>query len=344
MSIATKLNMQVKQMDVCNAFLNAEIEDDVYLKLPQGMTNHKDYNDNVIYKLNKSLYGLRGSPKSWNKVFDSIMSSQGFTKSKKDNCLYTKFNGDVKVFLLLYVDDILYTSNSKDEMEKLKNVLANSFKIKDMGNVSKYLGIQVEQDLKKGVTKINQSEYLKGVLEHYNMLDCKPLSLPIDKNFKFSLLNRERSESKTIESKCRKLIGCLIYAVIGTRPDICAVVTMLSRYQSCASELLFKLLKNVLRYIKGTIDLCLVYKRDDNNTIEGYVDSDWGGCPKDRKSTTGYCFKVYNCTVIWCSKKQPAVAMSTAESELIALSSATVMTRERMYTLASLTTKKHLTE
>jgi hypothetical protein len=227
------------------------------------------------------------------------------------------------MYLLLYVDDILYFGNSNDEINHLRNVLHNNFKMKDMGKIKKYLNINVIQDLDKGVTIINQHDYLQNLLKMYNMSDCKPLSLPIDKNFKFELLKRDCSESPSIESNCRKLIGCLMYAVMGSRPDLCSVVTMLSRYQGCASELLYSLLKNVLRYVKGTIDLSLVYNRNDSNSVEGFVDSDWGGNPNDRKSTTGFCFKVFNCTVMRSSKKQHSVAMSTTEAEYVALGQAT---------------------
>lgn len=252
-----------------------------------------------------------------------MVSSEGYVKSSKDCCLYTKCNDSVKMFVLLYVDDILQFGNCNTEVRRLKEVLSKSFKMKDMGKITKYLGMNIEQDLEKGITKISQTEYLKNILEIYGMSECKPLSLPIDKNFKFDTLKRTKSESKEIENECRKLIGCLMYAIMGSRPDICATITMLSRFQDCASTMLYKLIKNVLRYIKGTIDLNLVYKRYDSNAVEGFVDSDWGGNPQDRRSTTGYCFKVFNCTVIWSSKKQQSVAWSTTESEYTALSTAT---------------------
>lgn len=107
-----------------------------------------------------------------------------------------------------------------------------------MGKITKYLGMNIEQDLKKGITKISQTEYLKNILEIYDMSKCKPLSLPRDKNFKFDTWKRTKSESKEIETECRKLIGCLMYAVMGSRPDLCATVTMLSRFQDCASTML----------------------------------------------------------------------------------------------------------
>ncbi|CAH2097010.1 unnamed protein product [Euphydryas editha] len=151
--------------------------------------------------------------------------------------------------------------------------------MKELGAISKFLGIDVKQDLNSGVTIISQKDYLRNILSEYNMLDCKTLSLPIDKNFNFHILKRENSESVFIENKCRRLIGRLMYAAMGTRPDICAVVNILSRYQNSASTLLYKILLNILRYLKGTLDLCLIYYRDSNvDEIIGYVDSDWGGC------------------------------------------------------------------
>ncbi|KMQ87101.1 transposon unclassified [Lasius niger] len=166
-----------------------------------------------------SIYGLKKSPRYWNQTFDEVVSSEGYVKSSKDCCLYTKCNDSVKMFVLLYVDDILLFGNCNTEIRRLKEVLSKSFKMKDMGRITKYLGMNIEQDLEKGITKISQTEYLKNILEIYGMSECKPLSLPIDKNFKFDTLKRNKSESKEIETECKKLIGCLMYAVMGSRPD-----------------------------------------------------------------------------------------------------------------------------
>lgn len=153
------------------------------------------------------------------------------------------------------------------------------------------------------------------------MSDCNPVSTPIEQNFKFEILKREKSECPEIEKKCRQLIGSLMYAVCGTRPDLCVSVCFLSRYQHCASIMLYKALKRILRYIKGTLNYSLVY----NNTcteLQGFVDADWAGDTQDRKSTTGYLFKIFDCTIVWCCKKQLSVSLSSTESEYIALSMA----------------------
>ena len=174
--------------------------------------------------------------------------------------------------------------------------------------------INVKQDLDQGKTEIDQTDYLKRLLDNYGMLNCKTMSHPVKKNFDFGQLKRERSESVEIESECRQLIGSLMYVVVGSRPDLCSAVTMLSRYQCCASKLQYKTLLKVLRYVKGTIDLKLTYYQSDDQTVEGFVDSDLGGNKLDMKSTTGFCFKIFG------SKKQTTVALSSAEAEYVALS------------------------
>lgn len=157
------------------------------------------------------------------------------------------------------------------------------------------------------------------------MTDCKPVHTPMDQNFDHYSLLRPKSESPELENTCRKIIGCVMYAILGSRPDMCASISILSRYQSCASTELLTCLKRVLRYIKGTLDLKLVYKRNDCNQInvKGFTDADWAGDNTDRKSTSGFCFKIFNCTVSWASKKQNCVSLSATEAEYVSLSQST---------------------
>lgn len=140
----------------------------------------------------------------------------------------------------------------------------------------------------------------------------------MDQNFKMN--QSEKSESQEIETRFRKLIGPLMYATIATRPDLAIAVSILSRYQHCATNELWIALKRVLRYIKGTLNMKLIYKREQEKSVFGYVDADWGGDINDRKSTTGYVFKVFNNVVSWCSRKQSVVSLSSTEAEYVALS------------------------
>lgn len=307
MALANKLKQSVYQMDVVSAFLHGDIKEIVYIKLHTG----------EICKLNKSLYGLKKAPKYWNEKFDNFITKLGFTRSKNDSCLYFKREEGKYMYVLLYVDDILYFGSDQQEIQCFKVRLSQNFKMKDLGLVSTYLGIKIKQ--KDGITTLNQEKYLISILKNYQMLNCNPVSTPIDQNFNFQILQRERSESSEIETKCRQLIGSLLYAACGTRPDICVAVSFLSRFQHCASQMLYKCLKRILRYIKGTLQLSLVYNCS-SALVEGYVDADWAGDMHDRKSTSGYIFKLFGCTILWYSKKQICVSLSSTESEYIALS------------------------
>lgn len=147
------------------------------------------------------------------------------------------------------------------------------------------------------------------------MENCKSSLIPIDPK-----LNIAISEGKT-EKPFRKLVGCLMYLMLGTRLDICFSVHYFSRLQERACNVAWSSLKKVIKYLQGTINLGLEYHRNDNNQLNCYVDVDWGGDTHDRKSVNGFVSIVFNNTLCWSSRKQTCVSLSTTESELITLCS-----------------------
>lgn len=314
LAIANKLRLPVHHMDVKSAFLYGDIKEEVYVKLPLG---HKD-RDCKVGKLNKSLYGLRKSPKCWNIKFDSVVAEKGFIRSQNDSCLYVKCSSEYKLYLLVFVDDICIFGTNQSEVQDLKLYLSSKFSMKDLGVMTNYLGIEVTQDLTNGVTKLSQSNYLKKVVEKFQMSESKPNSTPME--YKLSL-TMSKDCDKNFENKCRQIIGSIMYAALCTRPDLCTSISYLSRFQSYADEPLYRALKRVLRYINATLDLKLIYKADDQTDLCGYVDADWGGDVNDRKSTSGFVFKLFDCVISWSSRKQSTVSLSSTEAELLALSS-----------------------
>lgn len=313
-SIAAYFGWQLHHIDICSAFLHSKIEEDIYIYLPEG---HKE--SRKIGKLNKAIYGLKKAPKYWYNTFNNFLTGKGFVRSKTDMCLYTNITGLNKTYLLLYVDDILVTSSDTKYISYLKTEMAACFKTKDLGLVSQYLGVKIIHG--DGYISMDQSVYLTEVLNKFNMLDCKSVSVPLEHNFDLNLLSRCKSENCELENRCRKAIGCIMYAMIGTRFDLCIAINILSRYQTFASEYLWKCLKHVMRYIKGTLDLKLIFRRANScNVLQAYVDADWAGDTTSRKSTSGYCVMLFDNLVLWCSKKQSCVALSSTEAEYIALS------------------------
>lgn len=316
LSVAAQKNYEIHQMDVKGAFLYGRIDEDVYLKPPEGVNIREGY----VLKLTKSLYGLKKSPKYWYEHFNETIQTYGFQRSQNDYCLFSK--GDI--YLLLYVDDLLIFGLDSKEINRLKTYLSDKYRMKDMtNNVLNYLGISIEK-VDRDIF-INQTDYLKSVLDKWGMTDCKGCDTPMDQNFILEIDNSEIDLS--LEHKCRSLIGSLMYAMIGSRPDIATSVCYLSRFQSKPCEKLYKSIKRVLRYIKQTVNYSLCFKKDDNvsnGILVGYADADFGRDTVDRKSTSGYLFKLFNNTVIWKSRKQSTVALSTTESELISLCEASM--------------------
>lgn len=236
-----------------------------------------------------------------------------------DYCLYIRIKEGVKTYLLLFVDDLLIFGNCAEQIKSVKSVLGDNFDMKDLGIVKDYLGIEVKRDVEN--LELSQMKYLVRVLDRFGMSHCKPMSTPMDKNINVREFV-EPCNDVVQENMCRQITGCLMYAVSGTRPDLCYSVSLLSRYQSSGNEAVLEALKRVLRYVKGTLNLKLVYKRkslSELNVLSGCVDANWAGDDIYRKSTSGFCLRLCECIVMWGSKKQSCVSLSSTEAEYVAL-------------------------
>ena len=228
----------------------------------------------------------------------------GFTKSKADPNIYMNIMDDEPIILLLYVDDLFLTGNEK-QIKDCKKKLAEEFKMKDLGLMHYFLGLEVWQRL-EGIF-LNQGKYAIEILKIFDMLDCKFMATPMDTNL--NLLSDESSKLVDV-TQYRQIIGLLMYLTI-TRPDICFVVNTLSQYLVKPRWVHLIDEKHVMRYLKGTIDLGIYYGRDHDYILYGYTDLDWVGSVADRKSTSGGCYYLISTMISWFSKKQSSVDLST---------------------------------
>lgn len=313
--------MSITQMDVKSAYLNAPIDTELYVKQPEGYkVCDKDGNE-YVWKLRKSLYGLKQSGRNWNIMLHEILTEQGYEQSVADPCLYTKVKGQTKVHVLVFVDDILVCTNDEKLMEQTKKILSNRFKMTDLGVIKKFLGIDfaVTED---GSVTMSQRNYVEKVLQRFQMDESNPRSYPMSDSY-----YKDVDESENLEDvkSYQELVGCLIYIMTCTRPDLSFSVSVLARKMSAPSERDWQAAKDVLRYLKGSIDYKLVFCSSSvEPRIIGFSDSDWAGS-HDRKSTSGYVFRTNNQSafVSWKTKKQSVVALSSCEAEYIAIAFAT---------------------
>lgn len=314
LAVAAQFDLHIHQMDVKTAFLNGNLNEDIYMSQPDGFAE-----GDLVCKLNKSIYGLKQASRMWNDRFHHDVIKLGFKRSEYDYCLYAIQNNNITVYLLLYVDDLILVGNNFLEINRIKSLLSTEFDMKDMKELKYFLGISIERDIKKGTLFISQEAYLNNVLKRFGMANCKGASTPMELH-----LQLPREENATTTSMpYKELIGCLMYVVLTSRPDLSASVIYLSQFQSCATDTHFQHLKRILRYIKQTSNLKLVYQRDENiEPLVGYADADWGNDMNDRKSISGFVFKVVGSFVSWSTRKQVTVALSSTEAEYVALSSA----------------------
>lgn len=309
--IANKEQLFIEQMDVKTAFLHGQLKEEIYMNLPGERSEN-------VCKLKKSIYGLKQSPRCWNEAFHNYISEKKFKCSEFDNCLYigNSCKESKRLLLFLYVDDILLISDSENRIKTLKSELSEKFEMLSLGPVKMFLGIEIERDFNKKIIKLHQKTYINCVLERFNMKDCKSVSTPCEVGLKL-----DKADTYMCTQPYRELIGCLIYLVSCTRPDLSFAVNYFSRFQNNASDEHYTYLKRILRYLKLTVEYGLVYTDNAYDRIAlGYCDADWAGDLCDRKSVSGYCILLFGNVISWCTQKQKTVSLSTAEAEYLSLS------------------------
>jgi hypothetical protein len=199
--------------------------------------------------------------------------------------------------------------------------------MKDLGEASYVLGIEIYRDRHNGILGLSQKAYIEKILQKYNMSKCSASPAPIVKGDKFGKHQcpKNKYEAAQMESiPYTSAVGSIMYAQVCTRPDLAFVTGVLGRYQQNPEPEHWKLVKKTLRYLQGTKDLMLTYKRTDNLEVIGYSDSDFAGGGDDKKSTSGYIFTLAKGAISWKSSKQSVTASSTMEAEYVACHEATL--------------------
>ena len=220
-SVAANNKWKLFQLDVKNAFLHGNLNEEVYMEIPPGFNGHET--EGKVCKLKKSLYGLKQSPRAWFGKFRKEVCSLGFQQSNADHTLFFKHQQGKIVILVVYVDDIVITGNDDEEIRNLKKMLVKSFEVKDLGFLHFFLGIEVAYGA-QGIY-LSQRKYVLDLLAETGMLGSKPAATPIEPNLRITANSGEPVD----RGRYQRLVGRLIY-LSHTRPDIAYVVSLVSRY------------------------------------------------------------------------------------------------------------------
>lgn len=315
--LSVKLGLKVYHLDVKTAFLNGYLEEDVYMRQPEGFVLKST--ENKVCKLKKAVYGLKQSSRAWNKRVDEVLLEIDYSKSKYEPCLYIKKCHESITVVALYVDDFFIFGNNMPEIEFLKGHLCSYFKIKDLGEAKQILGVRISQE--KGQIKLDQEGYIDQILKRFDMSNSNSVATPMEVNLGLEAGDLKSDGTNNVNIPYQRLIGSLMYIAVLTRPDIAYSVSFLSQFNSCYTEAHWKSAKRLLRYLQGTKSKCLTFT-ENGCCLEGYSDSDWGSNKLDRKSYTGFVFKLAGGAISWKSFKQKSTALSTTEAEYMAMSEA----------------------
>ncbi|KAH9303948.1 hypothetical protein KI387_008352 [Taxus chinensis] len=314
LAFAAQFGWKIYQMDVKSAFLNGDLEEEVYMTQPEGF--QACGREHLVCRLIKSLYGLKQAPRAWYIKIDTHLRDSGFKRSHSDPNLYVKSTNDDIVILIVYVDDLAITGSGDAAIHKVKSDLCTAFDMTDLGLLHYCLGVEFWQQ--DHLIFISQVKYATNLLQKFKMYDCNSSSTPMEVGLKLSAHDDSPPVDETLY---RQLVGSLIYLTT-TQPDLCFAVSYLSRFLSKPKLIHWGAAKRVLRYVKGTLDFGILYQRVADFTLIGYTDSDWGGSVDTRRSTTGYIFSLGSGVISWQSKLQPTVAISSTEAEYKAAVSA----------------------
>lgn len=321
--------------DFTTAFLNAPISDQhIYIQVPEGLPTADAQGHKLVFRLNRSLYGLRTSPSDWNMTLTKTLKNCNLQPAGTDNCLFTRDlqnTGGQALIACLFVDDMLLVSPDERIIADFRQKLSDTFGLKMTNQapvmqgskrIFRFLGARITQDVSQGTILLDQEENIKTLLANSRMENCRGSDVPAIPAARLS------KDGELLESGAKAVfkstIGALNYITSVSRPDLAASVNQLAKYLTQPTKEHWNAMKMVLRYLKSTSSWGITYDRNSKhrNTIVGYSDASYAGDLDTRRSTTGYVFCMNKGAISWRSRTQRVVAISTCESEFLALSEA----------------------
>ncbi|KAE8886048.1 hypothetical protein PF003_g29739 [Phytophthora fragariae] len=303
----------VKQYDVETAFLNGDLEEEVYMVPPEGI----NIRDGMVCRLRRSLYGLKQTAAVWHKTIRSVFIAFGFKQCKSDPCLFVRVGQNEPVYIVLYVDDLLIGCEAEEEASSIAEALGARFRLKSLGDARFILGMKLHYNTQKGELFVGQAQYISRMIARFGQADAHPVRNPnvIGQDLRAS------DEHPKLDAKkpYRELVGSLLYVANATRPDICVSVGILSQHLEDPREMHWKAAVRVLRYLKGTLNTGVKYCRGTQLRRLAFSDANWGSDLSTRRSTSGVLLQLCGGPVVFNAKKQATVALSSAEAEYMAL-------------------------
>jgi Reverse transcriptase (RNA-dependent DNA polymerase)/gag-polypeptide of LTR copia-type/GAG-pre-integrase domain len=320
LALAAFEDLEIESVDISSAFLNGDIDTEIYMQQPEGFPQGEKGD---VLKLKKSLYGLKQAPRIWHEKLDSVLSLIGFQKVQSDHSLWIYMKDGVRIIVPVFVDDLTIVARDKSSINSVITHLEKHFKLRRLGPIDFLLGVKIRRDRTKYTIHLSQKQYILDMLARYGFSDCTPVQTPINPGTNLSEKQCPTTPEDIEEMRSVPYIsavGSLLYLAIATRPDIAYTVGLLARFNINPGKAHWAAVKHLFRYLKGTMDMELTFSPDTTTSelFVGYSDADHGGDKDSGYSTGAYVIKIGNGVISWKSKLQNVVTLSTTEAEYIA--------------------------
>jgi hypothetical protein len=317
--LAATKDMEIHAMDVDQAFLQGDLEEEIFMEPAPAMPEPPGQDS--VWRLRKPLYGLKQAPRQWHAKLKVVLLQMGFKPSHSDPSLYIG-QSPTGSWLLVYVDDLLMACKDVGELSHFKSELKKHFPMKDLGEVTTYLGMELVRDRKAKTISLTQEKYVGELVKKFGLQDVKTAATPLQVNHGLCL-PKEGEPNIPNQERFPELLGGIMYLMVCTRPDIAHAVSVLSRFIAPGRHGAehWKAAIRLLSYLKGTASYALKLG-GGGSQLEGHSDSSWADDQMDRRSSQGYSFNLGSGVISWRATRSPAVALSTCEAELYAGTSA----------------------
>ena len=318
LALAARNDWEIQQMDVKDAYLNAPLDEEIYIQQPDGFS--QEGKELHVCLLQKSLYGLKQASRLWYERLREALVRFGFTRCQVEHCVFYKHKDGHLAIIVVAVDDLTLTASSVALMHATKAQLKTKFNMTDDGDIHWLLGIKITHDRNARTISLSQKSYIDSMLSRYHLNRAKLVSIPMESGLKLSIkqcphMPEEIERMKRVPYK--EGIGSLLYAALATRPDIAFASSILGQFAQNPGRIHWEALKRIMRYLKGTSELELVLGGKPGGGLSAYSDADFAS-QEHRHSISGYAVLIDGGAVSWSSKKQSVIALSTTEAEYIA--------------------------
>ena len=316
---AAEQDWEIEHVDVKSAYLNAPLEEVIYMKPPRGVL--KPGQEGKVLRLLKGLYGLKQAGRGWYLEMSRVLMKElDYKRSRTDHSVFYRKTEEEHTIVAVATDDMAVTSKRKVDAEKFKSEIRKRWDITDHGPIKWFLGFEIKRDRKSRTIAINQHAYIEKMVERFSLTNAKRVTTPMDPNVQFSTDQCPSTTNKLARMKgvpYSEAIGSVLWPVVVSRPDAAYAIGVLAQFIQNPGLAHWEALKRVITYLGSTKDLWLTFGGRSKTLVEGFCDADWAS-NKHRHSISGYSFHFGCGTVSWSSKKQYIIALSSTEAEYIA--------------------------